>query len=225
MYIIRFVLYMALLCASLSVNAGGIGVGATRVIYNENAKQASLSVTNTDTAAVYLIQSWVEDDASNKSNDFVLTPPLFIIQPNKENLLRIIFSGEKRPSDRETLYWLNVKAIPSQNNNTEPDSSSLQFAIVSRLKLFYRPNNLPLSSSEAIKKLQTTRQDSLVTFNNPTPYYINVANIKSKNQFLETRSITLAPFGKTSIDIAPAKEMTYQVINDYGGMEPVVHVR
>lgn len=222
---VRFLLYMYLLFASLNVNAGGIGVGATRIIYNENAKQTSISVTNTDSAAVYLIQSWIEDEVSNKSDHFVLTPPLFIIQPDKENLLRIIFSGEKLPSDRETLYWLNVKAIPSQSSNTEPDGSSLQFAIVSRLKLFYRPKNLPISSSEAIKKLQTIKNGSVVTFDNPTPYYINVANISSNGKFLETRSLALAPFTKKTIDISPVKEMTFQVINDYGGMEPVVHVR
>ncbi|NDJ57537.1 fimbria/pilus periplasmic chaperone [Enterobacteriaceae bacterium 4M9] len=209
------------LAISTAAIAGGVGVGSTRVIYQSDAKQASLSVNNTDSSAVFLIQSWIEDANSKKTDHFVLTPPLFVIQPSKENVLRILFSGPQLPQDRETLYWINVKAIPTKGKDNQPDSSTLQFAIVSKLKLFYRPTGLPLSSDEAMKQLSASQNGSTLTFKNPTPYYINVANIKSGNTQLKTRSVAVAPFSTSQIDVeSSAKNITYQLVNDYGGLEP-----
>ena len=44
---------------------------------------------------------------------FVITPPLFAMQGKKENTLRIIdATNNQLPQDRESLFWMNVKAIP-----------------------------------------------------------------------------------------------------------------
>ncbi|MDI5829406.1 fimbria/pilus periplasmic chaperone, partial [Salmonella enterica subsp. enterica serovar Kentucky] len=34
-------------------------------------------------------------------------------EPKSENTLRIIYAGQPLPGDRESLFWMNVKAIPS----------------------------------------------------------------------------------------------------------------
>lgn len=78
---------------SCGAQAGGVALGATRVIYPADDKQVSLSVVNTDSQAVYLLQSWLEDAAGNKTQHLLVTPPLVLINPNQENTLRIVSTG------------------------------------------------------------------------------------------------------------------------------------
>ena len=80
-----------LMMVSASANAsGGIALGATRVIYPADAKQTSLSISNSDTKERYLVNSWIENSAGAKEKSFVVTPPLFVSEPKSENTLRII---------------------------------------------------------------------------------------------------------------------------------------
>lgn len=102
------------LFTSLNVQAaGGIALGATRVIYPSAAKQTSLAISNSDTQERYLVNSWIENSAGQKEKTFIVTPPLFVSEPKSENTLRIIYAGQPLPGDRESLFWMNVKAIPS----------------------------------------------------------------------------------------------------------------
>lgn len=82
------------LFTSLNVQAaGGIALGATRVIYPSAAKQTSLAISNSDTQERYLVNSWIENSAGQKEKTFIVTPPLFVSEPKSENTLRIIYAG------------------------------------------------------------------------------------------------------------------------------------
>lgn len=130
-------------CHSTVANAA-VALGATRVIYPANQKQVLLPVTNNDPASVYLIQSWIENAGDQKDTQFVITPPLFSMQGKKENTLRIInATNHQLPGDRESLFWVNVKAIPAMEKD-QKNENTLQLAIISRIKMFYRPTNLAI---------------------------------------------------------------------------------
>lgn len=51
------------LCAVNCAYAGGVALGATRVIYPQGDKQVSLPLTNSSDSTNFLIQSWVSDAA------------------------------------------------------------------------------------------------------------------------------------------------------------------
>ncbi|MFQ6365119.1 molecular chaperone, partial [Serratia marcescens] len=77
------------------------------------------------------------------------TPPLFLMQGKKENTLRIIdATNNALPKDRESLFWVNVKAIPSLDKAKQKENT-LQLAITSRIKLLYRPQNLSMAPDQA----------------------------------------------------------------------------
>lgn len=78
--------------------AGGIALGSTRVIYPQGSKQVSLPVINSSDSNVFLIQSWISNADGSRTSDFIMTPPLFVIQPKKENLLRIMYVGPSLPT-------------------------------------------------------------------------------------------------------------------------------
>lgn len=200
---------------------GGISLGATRVIYPQGNTQVSLAVNNTDPKAVFLIQSWVENAQEQKSNDFVVTPPLFVMKPQKENTLRIMYVGPNNlPGDRESLYWVNVKAIPSASKDIQ-NKNTLQIAVLSRIKLFIRPKNLPMASVDVPAKLTFHESGNTLTIKNPTPYYATLVQLHAGNANLPTTMV--APMSQTDVKL-PANaqgSISFQTVNDYGANTPV----
>nr|WP_155849723.1 fimbria/pilus periplasmic chaperone [Escherichia coli] len=206
--------------------AGGIALGATRVIYPSDARQISLSVNNSDEHNRYLIQTWIENDAGSKTEDFIVTPPLFVSNPKTENMLRIIYTGEDVPHDRERLYWLNNKAIPSVNKDEIKDNNVLQIAVLARIKLFVRPAGLSEKSADAPSRLTFSRSNGLLKINNASAFYVTLVNMSINDKKLDTAMVP----PKSSIMINLPKGVTvgklsYQTINDYGANTPVTRVK
>ena len=107
-------------CSSAwAAGKGGIGLAATRLVYSEGEEQISLGVRNTSPDVPYLIQSWVMTPDNKKSADFIITPPLFVLNPANENLLRIMYIGAPLAKDRETLFFTSVRAVPSTTKRKE----------------------------------------------------------------------------------------------------------
>lgn len=94
---------------------GGVGLAATRLVYSEGEEQISLGVRNTSPDVPYLIQSWVMTPDNKKSADFIITPPLFVLNPANENLLRIMYIGAPLAKDRETLFLHQRTGSPFNN--------------------------------------------------------------------------------------------------------------
>lgn len=193
--------------------SGGVGLGSTRLVYHANEKQTSLDVRNTHTTSPFLIQTWLENDAGVKTQDFVVVPPLSVLRPKSENTLRIIFTGKGLPNDRETLYWLTVKAIPQ---TSEQGKNTLQLAAASRIKVFYRPAGLSEKSNEAYKKILPSLNGGKLTLKNPTPYYLTLITLRVDNK--EIKPFMLPPEGSVTVpgNFSNARNMSYQTINDYG---------
>ncbi len=104
--------FKTLLAAGLAVaSLGGatvahasIVVGGTRVIYNADASEVTLKLTNQGETPA-LAQTWIDNgDAkaapSTIATPFTLTPPVSRIDPGKAQTLRIFYMGESLPKDR-----------------------------------------------------------------------------------------------------------------------------
>ena len=208
----------AALCSS-AAHAGGVGLGATRMVYSGATTQSMLQIRNTHPDSSFLIQSWIENEQGSRSNDFIITPPLYVLKPASESAVKMMFNGKSLPQDRETLFWMNVKAIPSMDKSKLSDNT-LQLAIISRIKLYYRPGKLALPPDQAAEKLTFSRSGSSLTLTNPTPYYLTVTELNAGTRILENALVP--PMGKTSVKL-PAdagNTITYRTINDYGALTP-----
>ncbi|MDQ7099073.1 MULTISPECIES: fimbria/pilus periplasmic chaperone [unclassified Serratia (in: enterobacteria)] len=200
----------------------GVALGATRVIYPGSQKQVTLGVSNNNDKDTYLIQSWVESDNGTKEGRFVITPPLFVIQGKKENTLRIIdATNNNLPNDRESLFWVNVKAIPSLDKDKQK-GNTLQLAITSRIKLLYRPRNLSIAPDQAPGKLTFKRRENLLTLNNPTPYFLTVTELNAGARILA--NVMVPPMGTATVKLPndAGSAITYRTINDYGALTTVM---
>lgn len=213
-----FVFLTLVFANSYSAVAGGVLLGATRVIYSQGDKQASLAVKNTDEKLRYLIQTWVEDKNGKKSSDFIITPPLFVSNAKSENTLRIVYVGGALPADRESVYYLNSKAIPEFDKDKLENKNVLKMAVLSRIKIFVRPKELALMSESAPEALKFHFDGSKLTIDNPTPYYVSLVEfyVGGKQQ----ANTLVAPKGKTVVDIGKSikRDITYKAVNDYGAI-------
>lgn len=164
----------------------------------------------------------IENAGDQKDTQFVITPPLFSMQGKKENTLRIInATNHQLPGDRESLFWVNVKAIPAMEKD-QKNENTLQLAIISRIKMFYRPTHLAMAPEEAPAMLRFRRSGSILTLINPTPYFITVTNMKAGNSNLPNTMVP--PKGEVSVDIphAVTGDISFQTINDYGALTPLI---
>ncbi|HBH6860359.1 fimbria/pilus periplasmic chaperone, partial [Proteus sp. G4408] len=201
----------------------GVIISGTRVIYNEGNKNVSINVKNPDKMP-YLIQSWIDDFEEKKQSKFTITPPLFRLNPDKENTLRIFLTEEGLPSDQESLFWLNIKTIPA----TEKTENSLQIAFKTQMKLIYRPKSLKdVNFEEEQKKLSWSKERGKVIVYNPTPYFMNFQTIKFNGKLVDDVSYA-KPFSTKSFDINDNNEhglISWELINDYGANVDLSEVR
>lgn len=202
----------------LNTAHAGVTIGGTRVIYDAGKKEASLNLINPD-GNPYLIQSWIENpDDSNSQIPFVITPPLFRLDSNQQNVLRIVQTGNLS-KEQETMYWLNVKSIPSTAKAVA--QNSLQIAVKTRIKLIYRPTALKGNSAEHESRNLTWKRDgNKIKVANPTNYYMNFGYIKLNG--VELDSVTyVAPHADAEFPLPSgdsAGSLSFALISDYGAI-------
>lgn len=202
--------------SSIYAHAGTV-IGGTRVIYDGGKKESAISISNPGDSGIYLIQSWVDTGNPETKAPFIVTPPLFRIDPNEENILRIVYTGENLPKDRESIFWLNVKSIPSTEEKAS--ENTLQIIVKSRVKVFYRPSKLSGKPIEAYQKLTFSRNGSQLRINNPTPYFVTFYSLKVDGK--EVKEVEMVPPKETiavSLPVGSASQVSWETINDYGGI-------
>lgn len=205
----------SLLLLSVCAQAG-IVMGGTRVIYQEGKREATLSVTNADTQTPYLVQSWVENFTAQDPQPvpFVVTPPLFRLEPEQQNVLRITFTHGALPADRESVFWLNIKSIaPTQKE----DAHKLQINVKSRFKLFYRPAGLKGDAKTAWQQLTFTRRGNQLVAQNPTPYFISFFSLSVGGSEIALPGM-IAPMSSKTWTTNGSGQVKWRAINDFGGV-------
>ncbi|AVL76069.1 molecular chaperone [Providencia rettgeri] len=200
---------------AVNVNASVV-LGGTRVIYEGNKKEASISVRN-DEKIPFLVQSWVNsfDDSEKQKIPFTVTPPLFRIEPESVNAIRIVLTDPKLPSDKESIYWLNVKSIPPSDPNA---TNNLTISINNKIKLIYRPVDLPTADAfTAYEKLTFEKKGNSLKSKNPTPYYVSFGELKIGNKKITDPGM-VPPMGEATWNISEiqANQVTWSAVNDHG---------
>ena len=216
------IVLLTLLAGSLPAQAqdnGGVALSATRVIFDcSGGKETSLTIRNSSDTHSFLVQNWASDANGQKSAAFAVTPPLFMMKPDSENKLRILYAGPPLPQDRESLFWLTSKSIPAVDKSQIQGQNVLQLAIAARIKGFCRPAGLTPAPDKAPALLTFHWQGSQLTVTNPTPYYITLVNMTAGGKKVEP--VMVAPKESTQVTVkgGAGGVIRYQTINDFGAM-------
>lgn len=211
-------------CAPHAV--AGVVIGGTRVIYPAQSREITVQLSNIGDAPS-LVQAWIdsgnpEQTAEDADAPFMLTPPIARVEPGRNQALRLMFAGAELPTDRESLYWLNVLDMAPSPKNADEAQNYLQVAFRSRIKLFYRPQDLPGTANEAASQLHWRRVGGQLLVDNPTPYYITFAEIHSlsggASKLIDDKGKMVGPKQQLTLDADLAiEQVRFITINDYGG--------
>ncbi|WP_411755645.1 molecular chaperone [Serratia sp. (in: enterobacteria)] len=202
---------------------GGISLGQTRVIFNEADRARTVMIKNGGDKT-YLIQSLVQLGSDNQqAAPFIVTPPLFRLEPNSRNSLRIMRQNERQLSQQhESVFYLSVLAIPAQTAEVT-EQAQLSMGIRFLIKLFYRPEGLSMTPEEAYCKLQFTQVANGVRVENPTPYFLTLGQLSINHRAIsfEQQSAMIAPHGNQIFPVtAPLALADWRMITDYGILSP-----
>lgn len=213
-------------------------IGGTRVVFPAQQGEVTVRLSNEGDKPA-LVEAWIDTGDVNSTPDsvdtpFLITPPLFRMEPRKDQSLRILYvrGAKPLPTDRESLFWLNVLEIPPKPSGATADKNTLQFAIRSRLKLFYRPANLSgdvLKAPDQLRfKAVVDGQDEALEVHNPTPYYITISKLSLGTGVAPIAGANgmIAPFGSLQLPLkgivrAPSAgtPVVFTTISDYGAGE------
>lgn len=228
--------WLQALGASVALCAGqahaGIVISGTRVIFPGNEREVTIKITNEGNAPA-LVQAWVDaggqdESPTNIDVPFTLAPPLFRLDAGKGQTLRMMYTGESMPTDKESLFWLNVLEVPPKAAATEA-SNRIQLAFRSRIKIMYRPAGLAGNVDDAPMQVdwRVVRVDGgyALEASNPTPFVVNFANVLLKSAgrkhdagmgYVLPRSTQLFPIKDLAAAPTAGATVEFGSINDWG---------
>lgn len=202
-----------------------ISLDRTRVLYNEGERSVSMILENENEEKPYLAQSWLENKLDEKINSpFIVTPPVQRIEPGNKSQIKIqaLPATNMLPTDRESIYYLNVREIPPRSDSP----NVLQIALQTKIKMFYRPKSIVvpsrLEANPMEKDIVIEKQGSHYNVKNPSPYYLTITKVHKNNTEINGfEAVMIEPFGQRSLgakvgDLGSAPAIEY--LNDFGGL-------
>ncbi len=236
---------MALILALLGSVAAhaSVVISNTRIIYPQSQKEVTIRLESKNQAPV-LVQTWLDSGDEHSTQDlagipFIATPPIFRMEPGKQQVVRLAYTGESLPTDQESLFWFNLLEVPGQPPEAQNASNQLQLAFRSRIKLFFRPQNLPYGPEDAPGKLQwrreATEQGQVLEVYNPTPYHVTFEQIElldsaqrhARKESSSSAENMVVPGGRNryvlpSLKAPPGKQASveFETLDDYGVRTP-----
>ncbi len=234
----------ALAAATLAVGGvlplaadASVVIGGTRVVYQATDGEVTVKLSNSGQAPA-LTQVWLDDgdvrvDPSQLDLPFILTPPISRIEPEKSQTIRIAYTGEPLPQDKEMLFWFNMLEVPPKPKAEEAGANYMQLAFRSRIKFFFRPSGLSGKPDDApgqlIWKLGSDSGNHVLNVSNPTPYHVTIIEARVGDGDDAPRfdnGDMIAPGGRIALRLSAevsdgSGKVGFTTLNDYGG--PVKH--
>lgn len=213
-------------------------INSTRIVYPQKDKEVTVRLESKNQAPV-LIQAWLDSGDEHSTPDvadipFITTPPVFRMEPGKQQVIRLAYTGAQLPSTQESLFWFNLLEVPAQSKDSE-QSNQLQLAFRSRIKLFFRPADLPYGVDAAPGKLQwrlvATEHGQTLEVYNPTPYHVTfeqVELLEQKQRYPRKNANSTAenmvvPGGRNRFELPSLKSppgttatVEFQTLDDFG---------
>lgn len=227
--LISFIAVITLFFANLlSYSHASVVMTGTRVIYYEGMKDKTIQLTNNDNHP-NVVQIWLDNGSESSANEiadipFIVSPQIFRLEAKSGQIIRLMFIGNKLPKDRESIFYFNFSQVPAFNEQ-QHQANKLVLLFNTRIKIFYRPKNLPDDINRLAEQLIFRQSNNQMVVENPTGYYAVVHSailISNGQSFKLADSIMLSPKSKTqwklpgSVNRNAKNIIRLTLLNDYG---------
>ncbi|TFZ52680.1 molecular chaperone [Serratia proteamaculans] len=213
-----------ILMMSSQYASAAIALDRTRVIFNGSDKSLALNIENKNKELPYLAQAWLENEKGEKiTSPFAILPPIQRVEPGAKSQIKLqgLPALKSEPQDRESVYYFNLREIPPRSDKP----NTLQIALQTRIKLFYRPSGIAVKTSDKPwqEKITLSNQNGKYVVNNPTPYFVTLVGAKKSASGTVLSNFTplmVPPKGQAELSVSASAlgsspVLTY--VNDYGG--------
>ena len=232
--------FSAVADAPVAPSKPGISFYVLRVIYPESEKKGvSLTVYN-KSAAPYLMQSWIQPvdpdtgdvnmhNANQAAMPLIVTPPLARLEANSELTLRIRRNGEPLPTDRESVFFISMKAIPAQQEKDKNvTEGQMALTVMSNMKVFFRPEGLAKRAvADVASQLSFRREGNVLIATNPTPYWLTFSRLHIGTTEMDKAQLRLMvpPKGQHQYRLPEGAtgKVSWQLIDEDGWDTPFEH--
>ncbi|MBJ2116657.1 molecular chaperone [Proteus penneri] len=199
---VSFILLFTLIT---SIAKASVVLERTRLIFPMDKSTLSLQIFNRSEQPT-LVQSWIDDGdiastPETTTAPFIVIPPIMKVSANGGAQLKIQRLENKLPQDRESIFYLNVLDIPPRPNSSE-NANTLQLALQTRIKLFYRPKQLELTSSTIFKQIEIIKKQQNLEINNPSAYFFTISKMYTQENIEQSliEPTMIAPFSKQEVE-------------------------
>lgn len=216
----------------------GISFYVLRVIYPEIAIKGVTIKADNKTDSPYLFQSFIRpvdsttgdvdlNDNGLSEMPFIVTPPLTRIEPLQTLNLRIRRTGLTLPSDRESVFYISMKAIPAMDNSSK--SGAVIMTVVTNMKIFYRPKGIENKTvSDVASELKFSIDEGFLIAKNPSPYWLTFSTLKVGGQVIDKKMLRkmVPPFGsqKYSLPKEAKGDISWTLI-DEDGWNTIIYIQ
>nr|WP_256590838.1 MULTISPECIES: molecular chaperone [unclassified Pseudomonas] len=216
-----------MLTTYIPASQAALTISSTRVVFGSDKRSVSVIVAN-PSDKTFAVQTWVNTaaDDSVTAVPFIPSPPLFRLNPGKQQQVQINGLPNSLPTDRESVFYFNVQEIPQVEAS---EGNVLNIALRTRIKLFYRPTQLKGNPIAELKSLQwsirhVAGQSQLQVFN-PTPFHVSFSRLEvnaSGQAHKLTNAAMVEPFASQryalgAVKSGPGMQVEFSAINDHGG--------
>ncbi|HEK0623694.1 TPA: molecular chaperone [Proteus mirabilis] len=218
----KYLNYILLYFVCMSyVQANGIGINASRIIYNGDSEQQPVTVRNTTHNETFLLKSSILKTIDmHPQTNFSVIPPLMRSEPETLSTFSIkLNNSSDLPTDRESLFLFSALAIPSIEKKKQ-NSLDVAFSVI--VKVFYRPVGLEKLDISDMEMLSFKKENNSLNVTNPTPYYITLSELKVGENIIpmdiNSGQTMISPFGNRAYPLNKTSngKIEYKVIDDLG---------
>ncbi|HDT3000062.1 TPA: molecular chaperone [Proteus mirabilis] len=176
-----------------------IQINKDRFFYKEQDKEILFDIKNKSEKESYIIQSWVShyNKEDNSEAPFIISPSLIKLAPNENFTLKIIKTDDIKETNKESVYRVNIKLVPVIDDDMA-DKNLILISLNSIYNLFYTPKSI-INKNHNKDINFFINNENFIKINNPTPYFITIAEAKIDDIDILNKRITLSPFKNYSI--------------------------
>lgn len=209
-----FVAFISVVFSSV-VNASGVQLSTTRIVLKDGETKASYGLTNHANTPI-LASATISNFDGSPSAAFVVSPSLYQVQPKKTNQGQIVLVSSL-PQNKESVFWLTVKTVNSESNETR-NTSTMHIALAQSIKVFYRPKGLGATCKTSLKDLNWQMTKDGIKASNASKISFSIVNVKDANNKIYKVGDTIMPLSdkEWKVDHKGVSINSFTYVDEYG---------